>query len=93
MERGWTLFQSGVVLCKRCLAEVGSLLTGSQLVKWVFFPGGQRVASLCLWNQVLTVVCAYASNNSPEYPATSNLEGVPLYLFCSTGRLQCSHGQ
>lgn len=42
MERGWTLFQSGVVLCKRCLAEVGSLLTGSQLVKWDFFPGGQK---------------------------------------------------
>lgn len=92
MERGWTLFQSGVALC---LAEVDSLLTGSQFVKWFFFQGDKRVASLCLWiwNQVLTVVCAYASNDSPEYPATSNLEGAPLYLFCSTGRLRSSHGQ
>ena len=55
LERGWTLFHSGVATGER----LGACMLG-------FTPVDERVASLCLrvggW--ILTVVCAYGTNSS-----------------------------
>uniref|UniRef100_A0AAR2KE64 Endonuclease/exonuclease/phosphatase domain-containing protein n=1 Tax=Pygocentrus nattereri TaxID=42514 RepID=A0AAR2KE64_PYGNA len=72
LERGWTLFFSGVAHGERQRAGVGFFIAprlGACMLG--FSPVDERVASLRLqvgeW--VLTVVCAYAPNSSSEYPA------------------------
>jgi len=71
LERGWTLFHSGVALGERRRAGVGILVSprfGACTLG--FTPVDERVASLRLrvGGRVLTVVCAYAPNGSAEYP-------------------------
>lgn len=73
LERGWTLFFSGVAQGERRRAGVG-ILTSHRLSATVleFHPGNERVASLRLrvaGGKALTVICAYAPNGSSEYPA------------------------
>nr|XP_049618339.1 craniofacial development protein 2-like [Syngnathus scovelli] len=71
LERGWTLFHSGVTHDERRRAGVGIFIA-----PWLgactlgFTPVNERVASLRLWVRgwVLTVVCVYAPNGSSEYP-------------------------
>uniref|UniRef100_A0AAQ6IFT4 Endonuclease/exonuclease/phosphatase domain-containing protein n=1 Tax=Anabas testudineus TaxID=64144 RepID=A0AAQ6IFT4_ANATE len=80
LERGWTLFYSGVALGERRWAGVG-LLIAPQLSCHVleFSPVDERVVSLRLrvGDRSLTVVCAYGPNSSVEYPAfIGSLEGV-----------------
>uniref|UniRef100_A0A8C6LH35 Endonuclease/exonuclease/phosphatase domain-containing protein n=1 Tax=Nothobranchius furzeri TaxID=105023 RepID=A0A8C6LH35_NOTFU len=71
LERGWTLSFAGVAPGERQRAGVGFLLA-PRLSAFVlgFTLGGERVASLHLrvGERVLTVVCAYGSNVSSEYP-------------------------
>uniref|UniRef100_A0AAR2JPA7 Endonuclease/exonuclease/phosphatase domain-containing protein n=1 Tax=Pygocentrus nattereri TaxID=42514 RepID=A0AAR2JPA7_PYGNA len=72
LERGWTLFFSGVAHGERRRAGVGFLIAprlGACMLG--FSPVDERVASLRLrvGERVLTVVCAYAPNSSSEYPA------------------------
>nr|XP_049580440.1 charged multivesicular body protein 1a isoform X2 [Syngnathus scovelli] len=71
LERGWTLFHSGVAHGERRRAGVGILIAprlGACTLG--FTPVNERVASLRLrvGGRVLTVVCVYAPNSSSEYP-------------------------
>ncbi|KAK3564675.1 hypothetical protein QTP86_024820 [Hemibagrus guttatus] len=80
LERGWTLFFSGVPHGERHRAGVG-LLIASQLSRHVleFSPVNERVVSLCLraGDRCLTVVSAYGPNGSVEYPTfLETLQGV-----------------
>ncbi|KAK3513258.1 hypothetical protein QTP70_009704 [Hemibagrus guttatus] len=85
LERGWTLFFSGVPHGERLWAGVG-LLIAPQLSRHVleFSPVNERVVSLRLWagDRCLTVVSAYGLNGSVEYPTFLEtlrgvLEGAP----------------
>ncbi|KAK3535487.1 hypothetical protein QTP70_016908 [Hemibagrus guttatus] len=85
LERGWTLFFSGVPHGERRRAGVG-LLIAPQLSHHVleFSPVNERVVSLRLWagDRCLTVVSAYGPNGSVEYPTFLEtlrgvLEGAP----------------
>ncbi|KAK3530440.1 hypothetical protein QTP86_024352 [Hemibagrus guttatus] len=85
LERGWTLFFSGVPHGERRWAGVG-LLIAPQISCHVleFSPVNERVVSLCLWarDRCLTVVSAYGPNGSVEYPTFLEtlrgvLEGAP----------------
>ncbi|KAK3560227.1 hypothetical protein QTP86_002185 [Hemibagrus guttatus] len=80
LERGWTLFFSGVPHGERCQAGVG-LLIAPQLSHHVleFSPVNERVVSLHLraGDRCLTVVLAYGPNGSVEYPTfLETLRGV-----------------
>uniref|UniRef100_A0A671V6D7 Endonuclease/exonuclease/phosphatase domain-containing protein n=1 Tax=Sparus aurata TaxID=8175 RepID=A0A671V6D7_SPAAU len=80
LERGWTLFYSGVARGERRRAGVG-LLIAPQLSRHVleFTPVNERVASLRLRvrDRTLTVVSAYGPNSSAKYPAfLESLGGV-----------------
>ncbi|KAK3525086.1 hypothetical protein QTP86_014816, partial [Hemibagrus guttatus] len=80
LERGWTLFVSGVPHGERCRAGVG-LLISPQLSCHVleFSPVNERVVSLHLraGDRCLTVVSAYGPNGSVEYPTfLETLQGV-----------------
>ncbi|KAK3514352.1 hypothetical protein QTP70_015881 [Hemibagrus guttatus] len=80
LERGWTLFFSGVPHGERRRAGVG-LLIAPQLSRHVleFSPVNERVVSLRLWarDRCLTVVSAYGPNSSVEYPTfLETLRGV-----------------
>ncbi|KAK3524817.1 hypothetical protein QTP86_007595 [Hemibagrus guttatus] len=85
LERGWTLFFSGVSHGERRWAGVG-LLIAPQLSRHVleFSPVNERVVSLRLraGDRCLTVVSAYGPNGSVEYPTFLEtlrgvLEGAP----------------
>ncbi|KAK3522902.1 hypothetical protein QTP86_007322 [Hemibagrus guttatus] len=85
LERGWTLFFSGVPHGERRQAGVG-LLIAPQLSRHVleFSPVNERVVSLRLraGDGCLTVVSAYGPNSSVEYPTFLEtlrgvLEGAP----------------
>ncbi|KAK3562735.1 hypothetical protein QTP86_006512 [Hemibagrus guttatus] len=85
LERGWTLFFSGVPHGERRRAGVG-LLIAPQLSCHVleFSPVNERVVSLRLRvrDRCLTVVSAYGPNGSVEYPTFLEtlrgvLEGAP----------------
>ncbi|GAA6106566.1 receptor-type tyrosine-protein phosphatase F-like, partial [Tachysurus ichikawai] len=80
LERGWTLYYSGVAHGERRRAGVG-LLIAPQLSNHVleFTPVNERVVSLRLrvGDRSLTVICAYGPNGSVEYPTfLASLEGV-----------------
>ncbi|MDG2555341.1 reverse transcriptase domain-containing protein [Vibrio parahaemolyticus] len=71
LERGWTLSFAGVAPGERRRAGVGFLIAPRLSACTLgFTPVDERVASLRLrvGERVLTVVCAYAPNNSSEYP-------------------------
>ena len=80
LERGWTLFHSGVATGERRRAGVALLVApwlGTLVLE--FRPVDERVASLRLrvGGRILTVVCAYGPCNSSEYPPfLEALEGV-----------------
>ncbi|KAK0147792.1 Craniofacial development protein 2 [Merluccius polli] len=80
LERGWTLFHSGVATGERRRAGVAILIApriGACMLE--FTPVDERVASLRLQvgGRILTVVCAYGPNSSSEYPPfLDSLEGV-----------------
>ncbi|KAK3572679.1 hypothetical protein QTP86_004028 [Hemibagrus guttatus] len=85
LERGWTLFFSGVPHGERRRAGVG-LLIAPQLSRHVleFSPVYERVVFLRLraGDRCLTVVSAYGPNSSVEYPTFLEtlrgvLEGAP----------------
>ncbi|KAK3543983.1 hypothetical protein QTP70_032745, partial [Hemibagrus guttatus] len=85
LERGWTLFSSGVPHGERRWAGVG-LLIAPQLSRHVleFSPVNERVVSLHLraGDRCLTVVSAYGPNGSVDYPTFLEtlrgvLEGAP----------------
>ncbi|KAK3533295.1 hypothetical protein QTP70_015170, partial [Hemibagrus guttatus] len=85
LERGWSLFYSGVPHGERRRAGVG-LLIAPQLSRHVleFSLVNERVVSLCLraGYRCLTVVSAYGPNSSVEYPTFLEtlrgvLEGAP----------------
>ncbi|KAK3547070.1 hypothetical protein QTP86_009563 [Hemibagrus guttatus] len=85
LERGWTLFVSGVPHGERRRAGVG-LLIAPQLSRHVleFSPVNERVVSLRLraGDRCLTVVSAYGPNGSVDYPTFLEtlrgvLEGAP----------------
>ncbi|KAK3548413.1 hypothetical protein QTP70_012739 [Hemibagrus guttatus] len=85
LERGWTVFFSGVPHGERHQALVG-LLLAQQLSHHVleFSPVNERVVSLHLraGDRCLTVVSAYGPNGSVEYPTFLEtlrgvLEGAP----------------
>ncbi|KAK3514313.1 hypothetical protein QTP70_013799 [Hemibagrus guttatus] len=85
LERGWTLFFSGVPHGERRRAGVGVLIA-PQLRRHVleFSPVNERVISLRLraGDRCLTVVSAYGLNGSVEYPTFLEtlrgvLEGAP----------------
>ncbi|TWW69208.1 hypothetical protein D4764_18G0000140 [Takifugu flavidus] len=80
LERGWTLYHSGVADGERRRAEV-AILVAPQLSACIleFTPVDERVASLRLrvGGRILTVVCAYGPNSSSAYPPfLESLEGV-----------------
>ncbi|KAM8884759.1 uncharacterized protein ACB058_000780 [Synchiropus picturatus] len=80
LEKGWTLYFSGVVRGERRRAGVG-LLIAPQLCSFVlgFTPVNERVASLRLrvGDRCLTAVAAYGPNSSADYPAfLESLGGV-----------------
>ena len=70
LDRGWTLFFSGVARGVRRRADVGILINPRlRAAVLEFTPVDKRVASLCLrvvGGKTLTVVCAYAPNSSSE---------------------------
>ncbi|TWW74372.1 R2DM Retrovirus-related Pol polyprotein from type II retrotransposable element [Takifugu flavidus] len=71
LEGGWTLFYAGVAQGERQRAGVGFLLAPRLSSSTLGFSrSSERVASLRLrvGERVLMVVCAYAPNNSSEYP-------------------------
>ncbi|KAK0151704.1 hypothetical protein N1851_006989 [Merluccius polli] len=80
LERGWTLFHSGVATGERRRAGVAILIAprlGASMLE--FTPVDERVASrrLRVGGRILTVVCAYGPNSSSEYPPfLDSLEGV-----------------
>ncbi|KAK3550807.1 hypothetical protein QTP70_005714 [Hemibagrus guttatus] len=85
LERGWTLFYSGVPHGERRWAGMG-LLIAPQLSRHVleFSPVNERVVSLRLQggDRCLTVISAYGPNGSVEYPTFLEtlrgvLEGAP----------------
>ncbi|KAK3509857.1 hypothetical protein QTP70_015864 [Hemibagrus guttatus] len=85
LERGWTLFFSGVPHGERRRVRVG-LLIAPQLSRHVleFSPVNERVVSLRLraGDRCLTVVSVYGPNGSVEYPTFLEtlrgvLEGAP----------------
>ena len=103
LDRGWTLFFSGVAQGARRRAGVG-ILTNPRLsaATLEFTPVDERVASLRLrvmGGKTLTVVCAYAPNSSSEYsaflgdPEWSPAWGSSRGLHSSAGRLQRARGQ
>ncbi|KAK3571606.1 hypothetical protein QTP86_015341 [Hemibagrus guttatus] len=80
LERGWTLFFSGVPHGEKRRVGVG-LLIAPQLSRHVleFSPVNERVVSLRLWagDRCLTVVSAYGPNSGVEYPTfLETLQGV-----------------
>ncbi|TWW61317.1 hypothetical protein D4764_05G0014070 [Takifugu flavidus] len=80
LERGWTLYHSGVADGERRRAGV-AILVAPRLSACVleFTPVDERVASLRLrvGGRILTVVCAYGPNSSSAYPPfLESLEGV-----------------
>ncbi|TWW81730.1 R2DM Retrovirus-related Pol polyprotein from type II retrotransposable element [Takifugu flavidus] len=80
LERGWTLYHSGVADGERRRAGV-AILVAPQLSACVleFTPVDERVASLRLrvGGRILTVVCAFGPNSSSAYPPfLESLEGV-----------------
>ncbi|GAA6095909.1 receptor-type tyrosine-protein phosphatase F-like, partial [Tachysurus ichikawai] len=80
LERGWTLYYSGVARGERRRSGVG-LLIAPQLSRHVleFTPVNERVVSLRLrvGDRSLTVICAYGPNGSVEYPTfLASLGGV-----------------
>ena len=87
LDKGWTLFYSGVALSVRAQAGVG-ILTSPRLsaATLEFTPVDKRVASLRLrvgGGKTLTVVCAYAPNDSSKYSAFLDtlhgvLQGAPV---------------
>uniref|UniRef100_A0A8C4SWR2 Endonuclease/exonuclease/phosphatase domain-containing protein n=1 Tax=Erpetoichthys calabaricus TaxID=27687 RepID=A0A8C4SWR2_ERPCA len=80
LERGWTLYHSGVAPGERRRAGVGILIAPRLgACSLGFTPVDERVASLRfrVGGRVLTVVCAYVPNSSLEYPPfLESLEGV-----------------
>ena len=102
LERGWTLYHSGVARGDRRWVGVG-LLIAPQLSRHVleFTPVNERVASLRLrvGDRSLTVICAYGPNGSVEYPVFLESLGGGLEkcsdrgLGRSTGVLQRTRGQ
>ncbi len=80
LERGWTLFHSGVATAERRRAGVAILIAPRlSACTLEFTPVSERVASLRLrvGGRILTVVCAYGPNSSSEYPPfLDSLEGV-----------------
>ena len=67
LERGWTLFHSGVARGERCRAGVGILIAPRLCACTLgFTPVDEKV--VVVGGRVLTVVCAYAPNSSSEYP-------------------------
>uniref|UniRef100_A0A674MKS4 Endonuclease/exonuclease/phosphatase domain-containing protein n=1 Tax=Takifugu rubripes TaxID=31033 RepID=A0A674MKS4_TAKRU len=71
LEGGWTLFYAGVTQGERRRVGVGFLLAPRLSSSTLGFSRlSERVASLRLrvGERVLTVVCAYAPNNSSKYP-------------------------
>ncbi|TWW73603.1 hypothetical protein D4764_15G0009970 [Takifugu flavidus] len=80
LERGWTLYHSGVADGERRRVGV-AIPVAPQLSACIleFTPVDERVASLRLrvGGQILTVVCAYDPNSSSAYPPfLESLEGV-----------------
>ncbi|TWW81711.1 hypothetical protein D4764_01G0015260 [Takifugu flavidus] len=80
LERGWTLYHSGVANGERQRVGV-AILVASQLSGCIleFTPVDERVAFLRLrvGVRILTVVCAYGPNSSSAYPPfLESLEGV-----------------
>ncbi|TWW73571.1 hypothetical protein D4764_15G0009650 [Takifugu flavidus] len=80
LERGWTLYHSGVADGERRRAGL-AILVAPQLSACIleFTVVDERVASPRLWlgGRILTVVCAYGPNSSSAYPPfLESLEGV-----------------
>ncbi|TWW74392.1 hypothetical protein D4764_14G0003950 [Takifugu flavidus] len=80
LERGWTLYHSGVADGERRRAGV-AILVAPQLSACIleFTLVDERAASLRLrvGGRILTVVCAYGPNSSSVYPPfLESLEGV-----------------
>ncbi|TWW60998.1 hypothetical protein D4764_05G0010880 [Takifugu flavidus] len=80
LERGWTLYHSGVANGERRRAGV-AILVAPRLSACIleFTPVDERVAShrLRVGERILTVVCAYGPSSSSAYPPfLESLEGA-----------------